>query len=77
MCNEMHPLCGSLPVPHLPVRVTRGAVIVHRYTSLSLHLAAEPLQYRRTFIALSVSQWNDLGDPEFDGVGCGRFQDQG
>ena len=31
-CNQMHPLYGALLVPHLPVRVTRGAVIAHRYT---------------------------------------------
>ena len=26
-CNPMHPLCDALPVPYLPVRVTRGALI--------------------------------------------------
>ena len=31
-CYQMHPLCGALPVPYVPVRVTRGALIVHRYT---------------------------------------------
>ena len=31
-CNPMHPLCGALPVPYMPVRVTRGALIAHRYT---------------------------------------------
>ena len=34
-------------------------------------LAAEP---RRTFIPLSVSLSNDLGDPVFDGVGLSVFQ---
>ena len=29
-CNPMHPLCGAIPVPYVPVRVTRGAVIAHR-----------------------------------------------
>ena len=29
--NPMHPLCGALPVPYVPVRVTRGALIAHRY----------------------------------------------
>ena len=28
-CSSMHPLYGALPVP---VRVTRGAVIAHRFT---------------------------------------------
>ena len=38
-CNSMHPLYCALPVPYVPVQVTRGAA--HRYT-LRL-LAAEPL----------------------------------
>ena len=37
----MHPLHGTLPVPYVPVRVTRGGVIAHRYTYMRL-LAAEP-----------------------------------
>ena len=31
-CNPKHRLCGSLSVPYVPVRVTRGALIAHRYT---------------------------------------------
>ena len=31
-CNPKHPLCGALHVPYVPVRVTRGALIAHRYT---------------------------------------------
>ena len=31
-CNPMHPLYGALPVPYAPVRITRSAVIAHRYT---------------------------------------------
>ena len=31
-CNPKHPLCGALPVPYVPVQVTRGALIAHRYT---------------------------------------------
>ena len=35
----MHPLCGALPVPYVPVRVTRGALIAQRYTyALSVSL---------------------------------------
>ena len=71
-CNPMHPLCGALPVPYVPVRVTHGAVIAHWFTY------APPLcrtsQYRRTFIPLSVSLWNDLSDPVFDGVGLAGFK---
>ena len=29
-CFLMHPLFGALPMPYVPVRVTRGAVIAHR-----------------------------------------------
>ena len=31
-CNPMHPLYGALPVPYVPVRVTRGALVAHWYT---------------------------------------------
>ena len=31
-CNPKHPLCGALPVPYVPVRVTRCTLIAHRYT---------------------------------------------
>ena len=31
-CNPMHPLYGVLPVPFVPVRVTRGAQVTHRHT---------------------------------------------
>ena len=30
--NPMHPLNGALPGPYVPVRVTRGALVAHRYT---------------------------------------------
>ena len=68
----MHPLYGALLVPYVPVRVTRCAVIAHRYTY-------GPPRYRttqnyRTFIAMSVSLWNDLSDPVFDGVGLAGFK---
>ena len=32
------------------------------------------LQYCRTFVPLSVSLWNDLSDPVFDGVGLAGFK---
>ena len=31
-------------------------------------------QYRRSFVPLSVSLWNDLSDPVFDGVGLVAFK---
>ena len=33
-CNPVHPHNGALPGPYVPVRVTRGALVAHQYTSL-------------------------------------------
>ena len=71
-CNSMHPLYGALPMPYVPVRVTRVAVIAHRYTYGPPR--CRTFQYRRTFIPWSVSLWNDLSDPVFDGVGLAGFK---
>ena len=65
----MHPLYGALPVP---VRVTRGAVIAHRFTYAPPRCRTS--QYSRTFISLSVSLWDDLSDPMFDGVELAGFK---
>ena len=35
-CNPMHPLNDALRGPHVAVRVTRGALVAHQYTSLSV-----------------------------------------
>ena len=72
MCNPMHPLYGALPVPYMPVWVTRGAVIAHRYTYAPPRCRTS--QNRRTFVPFSVSLWNDLSDPVFDGVGLAGFK---
>ena len=29
--NPMHPLRGALPLPYVPARVTRGALVAHRH----------------------------------------------
>ena len=71
-CNPKHPLSGALPVPHVPVRVTRGALIAHRYTLVPPRCRTS--QYSRTFIPLSVSLWNNLVDLVFDGVGLAGFK---
>ena len=71
-CNLMHPLYGALAVPYVPVRVTRFAVIAHRYTYAPPRCRAS--QYRRTFVPFSVSLWNDLSDPVFDGVLLAGFK---
>ena len=71
-CNPKHPLCGTLPVPYVPVRVTRCALIAHRYSYAPPRCRTS--QYRTTFIPLSVSLWNDLVNPAFDGVGLAGFK---
>ena len=71
-CNPMHPLCGALPVPYMPVRVTRGALIAHRY--FYARPRCRTSQYHKTFISLSVSLWNDLVEPVFDGIGLAGFK---
>ena len=71
-CNPMHPLYGALPVPYVPVRVTRGAVITPRYTYAPPRCRTS--QDRRTFIQLSVALWNDLSDSVFEGVGLAGFK---
>ena len=71
-CNPMHPLCGALPVPYAPVRVTRGTLITHWYTYAPPRCRTS--QYLSTFISLSVLLWNYLVDPVFDGVGLAGFK---
>ena len=60
-CNPMHPLFGALLGPYLPVRVTRDALVAHRYTYAPP--CCRTSQNRSTFILLSVYLWNDLADP--------------
>ena len=57
-CNPMHSLYGALPVLNVPVRVTRGAVIAHRFTIMR---RCRNWQYLRTFISFSVSREAILG----------------
>ena len=71
-CNLIHPPYGALPEPYVPVCVTCGAVISHRYTYAPPRCRTS--QYKSTFIPISVSLWNDLGDPLFDGVGLAGFK---
>ena len=71
-CNPMHPLNDALPGPYMPVRVTRDALVAHRYTYAPPRWRTS--QYNRTFVTISVSLWNDLDDPVFDGVGLASFK---
>ena len=60
-CNPMLSLYGDLPVPYVPMRVTCGTMIAHRYTYAPPRCRTS--QYSMTLISLSVSLWNDLSDP--------------
>ena len=71
-CNPMHPLSGALPLPHVPARVTRGALVAHRHSFAPPRCRTS--QYRRSFVPLTVSLWNDLSDPVFEGVGLVDFK---
>ena len=71
-CNPVHPLNGALPGPYVTVRVTRGALVTHRYTYAPPRCRTS--QYSRTFILFSVSLWNDLAYPVFDVVGLAGFK---
>ena len=71
-CSPVHPLNGALPGPYVSVQVTRGALIAHRFTYALPRCRTS--QYRRTFIPLSVSLWNDLASPVFDGVELAGFK---
>ena len=70
--NPMHPLSGALPLPYVPAHVAHGALVAHR------HSFAPPrcrtFQYCRSLVPLSVSLWNDLTDPVFDGVRLAGFK---
>ena len=68
----MNPLSGALPLPYVPARVTRGASITHRHSFTPPRCRTS--QHHRSFVPLSVSLWNDLSDPVFDGVGLAGFK---
>ena len=51
--NPMHPLSSALPLPYVPARVTRGALVAHRHSFVPPRCRTS--QYRRTFVPLSVS----------------------
>ena len=71
-CNPMHLLNDALPGPHVPVQVTCNAQVAHRHTYMPLH--SRTSEYNRTFVPLSVSLWNDLADPVFNGMGLAGFK---
>ena len=71
-CKPMHPVNDDLPGPYVPVQVTCKAKVALRYNYAAPHCRTS--QYRCTFVPLSVSLWNDLDDPVFNGVGLEGFK---
>ena len=70
--NPMLPLSGTLPLPYVPARVTRGALVGHKHSFAPPRCMTS--QCCRSFVPLSVSLWNNLSDPVFDGVGLAGFK---
>ena len=68
----MYSLGGALPLPYVPARVTRGALVAHRH-SFATH-RCRTSWYRSTFVPHLVSPWNDNTDPVFDDVGLAGFK---
>ena len=74
--NPMHPLYDALPGQYVPVWVTLGALVAHRCTYVPPRCRTS--QYRRSFVLLSVSLWNDLADSGRIGwCETSGFQEQG
>ena len=71
-CNQVQTLNGALPGLYVPVRVTRGALVAHRYTYAPTRCRTS--QYRMTFIPISVSFWNVRAKPIFDSVTLSDFK---
>ena len=70
--NPMHPLSGALPLPYVPASVPHGALVAHRHSLASPRCRIS--QYHKSFVPLSVSLWNDLSDPVFDGERLAGFK---
>ena len=75
-CNPVHPLDGALPGPYVPVRLTRGALVVHRYTYAPPR--CRTLQYSRVFIPFSIGVPLERSCKQrIRWCGIGGFQEQG
>ena len=77
-CNPMHQFNDALHGPCVPVLV-RGVLVARQYTYVARQYTyvtprCRTSQYRRAFVPLSVSLWNDLADPVVDGVGLAGFK---
>ena len=70
--NPVHPLNGALPG-----KICSSAGYTRCSGRKSVHLCTASLQnlaVQQDFIPISVSLWNDLANPVFDGVGLAGFK---
>ena len=72
-CYAMLPIHSARPVPYVPVWVTRGPLVAHRYI-LMRPPRCRTSRWCRSFISLSLSLYNDVADPVFDSVGLEGFK---
>ena len=70
--NPLYALSGALLSPYVLEGVNCGALVAHR--QLFATPCCQTSQYHRTFLPLSVSFWNNLSDPVFNGVGLAGFK---
>ena len=75
MCNPVHPLNGALPGPYVRVRVTRGALVAHRYTYAPPR--CRTLQYRAGLLFPSRCLSRTILLTPYSWCGTGGFQEQG
>ena len=74
-CRSVAELCMLFKItsnPMHPLSSNRGALVPHRHSFVPPRCRTS--QYRRTFVPLSVSLWNNLSHPVFDGVGQVSFK---
>ena len=68
------PSVWCLPLPNVPARVAHGALVAHRHSYAPPRYRTS--QYRRTFVPLLVSLWNDFNYRVFDSVGLECFKNR-
>ena len=74
-CNPMLPLNDAQPRPYVPVWVTRGALVAHRYTYAPPRCrTSQYLAVPHDFCSPLSVLWNDLADLVFDCVGLAGFK---
>ena len=75
-CNPMNPINGALPGPYVPVRVTRGALVAHRYTSLCT-ASLQNIAVQQDFYSILGVPLERSCSPRIRWCGTGGFQEQG